>query len=67
MCCVNLLSQAAFGIVFLHLEYAKCLFFSQLLFLLYLELRREPMLRLHAAADRLMNAALGEREEPRSC
>ena len=66
VCCVNLLAQAAFGIVFLHLEYVKCLFFSQLLFLLFLELRREPMLRLHAAAERLLDAALARQEEPRN-
>ena len=66
VCCVNLLAQAAFGIFFIHLEYAKCLFFSQLLFLLFLELRREPMLRLHTAAERLLNAALGQREEARN-
>lgn len=66
VCCVNLLAQASFGIFFIHLEYAKCLFFSQLLFLLFLELRREPMLRLHTAAERLLNAALGQREEARN-
>ena len=58
ICVVNSLAQMTCSILFLTTDYCKVFFFSQLLFLFYLECRREPLLRLHALADKLLDEAL---------
>ena len=58
ICSLNTLLAAVYSALFLNTEYGKVLFFSQALFLLFLEYRREPMLRLHAKVKTLFDRAL---------
>lgn len=66
ICAVNTAAQMAYGILFLHTEYCKVLFFTQMLFLLFLEYRQEPLLRLHTAVGSLLDSALGDSMESES-
>lgn len=63
ICAVNLAAQIAYSILFFHTGYCKVLFFSHLLFFIFLEYRKEPLLRLHAWLDRLLDPAFSPAED----
>ena len=48
---VNAAAELVYSSLFLKAEYCKVLFYAQILFLLFLEFRAEPMFRLHKKTD----------------
>ena len=58
ICAGNTAAQTLYGVLFFNTEYCKVLFFTQMLFLLFLEYREEPLLRAHAAIGNILDAAL---------
>ena len=58
LCAVNTVFAVVYAALFIKMEYCQLLLCSQALFMLFLEFRGEPLLRLHVRINALLDAAL---------